>query len=215
VAIHVNVKSTSTAATRFRETISFFMPNPVLCLPREITNLLDTDLPSLGPGTPKTVFERQLEKTSPEALLGTAIVSSEAADCCLAGMWLWNGFLERSHDLSQNIDTPEGSWWHGIMHRREPDPGNAAYWFRRVGDHPLFSTLGDRVQKHAMQIELTDEVQWLAHCTDWKPQQFIEACESARHHSNEAVCHVLRQVAAIEWHALFEHCQNLARGNHT
>ncbi len=190
------------------------MPNPILCLPREITDLLDTDLPPLGPGTPNTGFEQRLNKTSPAILLGATIVSPEAANCCLAGMWLWNGFLERSHDLSQNIDTPEGSWWHGIMHRREPDPGNAAYWFRRVGDHPLFSTLGDSVQKHAKHMELPNEVQWLARCTYWKPQQFIEACESARHDTNEPVCRVLREVAAIEWHALFEHCQNLARGNH-
>ena len=189
------------------------MPNPVLGLPREITDLLDTDLPPLGPGTPKTGFEQRLNKTSPTTLLGSTVVSPEAADCCLAGMWLWNGFLERSHDLSQNIDTPEGSWWHGIMHRREPDPGNAAYWFRRVGDHPLFSTLGNSVQKHAKHMELPNEVQWLAQCTYWKPQQFIEACESAGRDTNEPVCHVLREVAAIEWHALFEHCQNLARGN--
>ena len=189
------------------------MPNPVLCLPREITDLLDTDLPPLGPGTPKTGFEQRLNKTSATTLRGPTVVSPEAADCCLAGMWLWNGFLERSHDLSQNIDTPEGSWWHGIMHRREPDPGNAAYWFRRVGDHPLFSTLGNSVQKHAKHMELPDEVQWLAQCTYWKPQQFIEACESASRDTNEPVCHVLREVAAIEWHALFEHCQNLARGN--
>ena len=186
---------------------------PSFCLRSEIADLLDPDLPPLGPGTPKTGFKQRMEKTSPESLLGTAIVSPEAADCCLAGIWLWNGFLERSHELSQNIDTPEGSWWHGIMHRREPDASNAAYWFRRVGEHSLFSALGDKVQKHAAQTELPDEAQWLSRCTHWKPQQFIEACESAGRDTNEPVCHVLREVAAIEWHALFEHCQNLARGN--
>ena len=187
---------------------------PSFCLRSEIADLLDPDLPPLGPGTPKTGFKQRMEKTSPEPLLGTAIVSPEAADCCLAGMWLWNGFLDRSHELSQNIDTPEGSWWHGIMHRREPDAGNAAYWFRRVGEHSLFSALGDKVQKHAAQTELPDEAQWLSQCTHWKPQQFIEACESARRDSNEAVFHVLREVAAIEWFTLFNHCRNLTCGTH-
>ena len=172
---------------------------------------IDTgNLPGLGPEVRSSA--------QPSAALGQAVgalgLSGESADLAKAAALLWHDHLDESHTVSQDIGSADGSFLHGIMHRREPDPGNAAYWFRRVGDHPLFSTLGDRVQKHAMQMELPDEVQWLAHCTYWKPQQFIEACESARHHSNEAVCHVLRQVAAIEWHALFEHCQNLARGNH-
>ena len=190
------------------------MLNPSFCLPLEIADLLDPDLPPLGPGTPKARFEQLMEETSSETILGSAVISPEDADCCLAGMWLWNGFLDRSHELSQNIETPEGSWWHGIMHRREPDAGNAAYWFRRVGDHSLFSTLGEKVREHAKQTELPDEAQWLSQCTDWKPQQFIEACESARHDPNKVVCRVLREVAAIEWYTLFDYCRGLACGNH-
>ena len=190
------------------------MLTPSFCLPSAIADLLDPDLPPLGPGTPKAGFDQRIDETSSETLFGASVVSPAEADCCLAGIWLWNGFLERSHDLSQNIDTPEGSWWHGIMHRREPDAGNAAYWFRRVGDHSLFSALGDRVKKHVAHIELPNEAQWLSQGTYWKPQQFIEACESARRDSNEAVCHVLREVAAIEWYTLFDYCRNLACGNH-
>ena len=134
---------------------------PALHLSQEIAELLDSKLPPLGPGAPQTQFEQPLKEISPESLLGDTVVSPKEARCCLAGMWLWNGFLDRSHEISQNIDTPEGSWWHGIMHRREPDAGNAAYWFRRVGDHPLFAALGDSVQKHATQTELPDQTQWL------------------------------------------------------
>ena len=188
--------------------------NPALHLSQEIAELLDSKLPPLGPGAPQTQFEQPLKEISPESLLGDTVVSPKEARCCLAGMWLWNGFLDRSHEISQNIDTPEGSWWHGIMHRREPDAGNAAYWFRRVGDHPLFSALGDSVQKHATQTELPDQTQWLLHCTDWNPNQFIEACEAARCDSNEDVRRVLREVAAIEWYTLFDYCRNLACGSH-
>ena len=190
------------------------MLTPSFCLPSEIAGLLDPDLPPLGPGTPKAEFEQQIAKTAPETVLGSAIVSPGNADCCLAGIWLWNGFLDQSHELSQNVDTPEGNWWHGIMHRREPDAGNAAYWFRRVGDHQLFSALGEKVREHAKQTELPVEAQWLSQCTDWQPQQFIEACESARHDPNKIVCRVLREVAAIEWYTLFNYCRSLACGNH-
>ncbi len=27
--------------------------------------------------------------------------------------------------------------WHASLYRREPDPGNANYWFRHVGPHPI------------------------------------------------------------------------------
>ena len=49
---------------------------------------------------------------------------------CLSGLWLWFDFLDESHSLSQDIHTVEGSFWHGIMHRREGDFANAKYWFR-------------------------------------------------------------------------------------
>ncbi|MBA4031733.1 MAG: hypothetical protein C0478_12705 [Planctomyces sp.] len=51
------------------------------------------------------------------------------------------GYPDESHQMSQSIEgrgTPRnGDYWHAIHHRREPDPGNAAYWFRRVSEHPL------------------------------------------------------------------------------
>src|SRR4051812_23078703 len=50
------------------------------------------------------------------------------AECLRAALWLLFDYMKESHDLSQNIPTPSGSYWHGILHRREPDPPNARYW---------------------------------------------------------------------------------------
>lgn len=62
----------------------------------------------------------------------------------MSGLWLIAGDIEASHTISQSIENPEGSYLHGIMHRREGDFSNAKYWFRRVGKHALFERI-DRV----------------------------------------------------------------------
>ncbi|MCM3749904.1 hypothetical protein M3223_21450 [Paenibacillus pasadenensis] len=53
-----------------------------------------------------------------------------------SGLHLRNGSLDRSHELSQHLDTQEGSYLHGLMHRMEGDFSNANYWFRLAGPHP-------------------------------------------------------------------------------
>jgi hypothetical protein len=62
-----------------------------------------------------------------------------------AGLHLFNESLDASHELSQEIHTSTGSYWHGIMHRMEGDYSNAKYWFRMAGSHPVFHELGAEV----------------------------------------------------------------------
>ena len=56
-----------------------------------------------------------------------------------AGLWLYVDDLERSHAVSQSLETPSGSYWHGVMHRREGDFSNSHYWLRRAERHPLLT----------------------------------------------------------------------------
>lgn len=56
-----------------------------------------------------------------------------------AGLWLYIDELDRSHTISQSIHDATGSFWHGIMHRREGDFSNSHYWFNRVGNHPAMA----------------------------------------------------------------------------
>lgn len=44
-----------------------------------------------------------------------------------AGNW------EAAHDAAQGDETPAGAWVHAYLHRKEGDPGNAGYWYRRAG----------------------------------------------------------------------------------
>jgi hypothetical protein len=64
-----------------------------------------------------------------------------------AGLLQIHDFWDASHDAAQQADDrgerTASAYWHGIAHRREPDASNAAYWFRRVGRHPVFVPLAE------------------------------------------------------------------------
>lgn len=69
-----------------------------------------------------------------------------AGSLTASALWLLAGDLDASHQISQAIDSAEGSYWHGIMHRREGDYSNAKYWFRRVGQHAMHGQLVAHIQ---------------------------------------------------------------------
>ena len=49
------------------------------------------------------------------------------------GLWYAVDELDRAHGIFQDDPSPEGSYWHGMLHRREGDFFNARYWFQRAG----------------------------------------------------------------------------------
>src|SRR5947209_3766436 len=106
--------------------------------PPAIVELLAIDHPtSLGPGSPNPDAGRRLRPSDSAGLFAPLAVSDDAmARACLGGLWLRFDFLDESHKISQEIETPTGSFWHAIMHRREGDFANSKYWWRRVGKHP-------------------------------------------------------------------------------
>ena len=49
---------------------------------------------------------------------------------------LWHdarGDWDAAHSVAQDVHSDEGSWVHAYLHRKEGDPSNAAYWYRRAG----------------------------------------------------------------------------------
>ncbi len=103
-----------------------------------------------------------------------------------AGLWLYVDDLNRSHRVSQKIETPTGSYWHGIMHRREGDFSNSHYWFNRVGEHPALVRVGD----------------------DYDPHAFVDAAAAAqaRHENPGRLIELQRR----EWAVLFAWCARQA-----
>ncbi len=71
--------------------------------------------------------------TTADLFAGEAVASEDAARCVHAGLFLYFSALDESHTISQGVATASGSYWHGIMHRQEPDWSNAKYWFVAQG----------------------------------------------------------------------------------
>jgi len=49
---------------------------------------------------------------------------------------LWSdaqGDWDAAHVIIQELHSTPASWVHAYLHRREGDPQNAAYWYRRCG----------------------------------------------------------------------------------
>jgi hypothetical protein len=120
---------------------------------------------------------------------------SYSPEAALSGLYLYFCGYDESHSLSQDIASPEGSFWHGIMHRQEPDPGNAGYWFRRVGQHPIFPELRDAAEASGFTVK-----------DKWDPFAFIDFCERARRKPGSAEEKTAMAVQLAEWQLLFDFC---------
>lgn len=120
---------------------------------------------------------------------------ARAGEAALAGLWQRWGDWTKAHEVAQEIHTAEGSYWHGILHRQEPDPGNAAYWFRRVGRHAIFPALR----------EVAEGLGW-SPGTQWDPFAFIDLYEQTRRRGSEAERSMVAAIEAAEWDLLFRWC---------
>ena len=169
-----------------------------------LAKLLETAQPAdLGPGPRSGVVSEKQLNASLDAGFEQANLSPENQQLVRGLILLWHDHLDAAHTLAQSIDNADGAYVHALMHRREPDYSNAAYWFRRVGQHRTFPELtrraGDLLKKSG-KSELEATLRGI-----WDPFAFVQACEQAASGSlSEEDVKCLRDIQRAEFEVLLE-----------
>ena len=184
--------------------------------PAEYGPALAAVLPSdvlweLGPGSPNNEAYGLLSALTVESAFPDGVADEQMASACISAAWLMHDYLDESHTISQNIETNTGSYWHGIMHRREPDFSNSGYWFRRVGSHPVFESLCGDARELATVEDCPSEAAFLAGQREWDPFAFIDLCEASYHGRSTAEI-LCRRVQQQECWLLLDDCYRAAVG---
>jgi hypothetical protein len=151
-----------------------------------------------------TLSVRELETRLEPAFRATGISASNQS-LIRSALLLWHDNLDASHSISQDLHSSDGSFLHGIMHRREPDYGNAKYWFQRVGNHAGYPEIARRVgafltEKGASQLKGD-----LVPAGKWDAMAMVDACEAAAgRRGTEEQRTLLREIQRIEFTVLLE-----------
>ncbi len=161
--------------------------------------------PLAGPG--RTVIQRDSLTAAIEKALSSLTTDHRNKRCVESGLLLLWDFLDDSHEISQTMEgkgSPRtADYWHGIMHRREPDAGNASYWFRRVGSHPAFDHLGLQLLAWMRELKASPEMLQLAESRLLKgksldPFALIELSTAALRNPGSVADQTLRMVQYLE-----------------
>ena len=156
-----------------------------------------------------------LENTRVDELFdGAPITAPDFAECVRSALFLYFSDLDRSHKISQRVHSTTGSYWHGIMHRQEPDFSNSKYWFRKVSHHEVFPAIRAAAleqwsaaagEKGAMRLLVA-----IQSSPQWDPFWFIDQCEAVRLGDASELEAPLKAAQRIEWQILFDYCYQKA-----
>lgn len=173
------------------------------------------------PLAPSELWDRELSERIAELAAGLRNGPAEA-QAVAAGLYLWNGALDESHRISQELETPLGSYWHGIMHRMEGDYGNANYWFARAGRHPVHAPLqrftarllGEREGdwRQGPHVGLRSKLDAMLAAAGWTPPLFTAAVELCVHNGEQSVRPLLEAIQLEELRLLLEYSDERSGG---
>jgi len=172
-------------------------------MPQELQNLLSSPgVPELGPGPRAGVLG--VDKLDVQLRKPLEGLPFSLQQLIRAVVYLWHDHFENAHSIAQGIETADGSYLHGILHRREPDYSNARYWFHRVGKHPCFIPLAEKAAALLAGAAASQLQKLLVPDGKWDPFVFIEACAAASNDDPAEVA-LLREIQAAELRLLLEH----------
>ena len=160
--------------------------------------LLHGDL--LGKLLPTEPFDRDLVRrvraADDAAIAGGLIIGQPLIFPLVRGGLLYAlDAIDEAHRIFQDASGDLGSYWHGLMHRREGDFDNARYWFRRAGILPIFA---------AMHRAGAEKSALMARQSTWDPYLVTGQCEQARFGA-EDLDPELVGLQRAEFHVLFDY----------
>ena len=123
-------------------------------------------------------------------------------ECVQAGVLLHLGCWTEAHNVAQEADAPEGSYWHAILHRMEPDSWNSNYWFRRVGTHPIYPELRSKADELSQAYPSAG----FRIAAAWNPSEFTEFCEKAAAKPKSEQEVLAQEIQQVEWELLLHWC---------
>lgn len=146
------------------------------------------------PGSPDAL--RTIRHAPEEELTGGAVLADPVFPRLIrAGLFYAYDGLDESHRIVQDVRTDHGSYWHGMLHRREGDFENARYWFRRTG------RLGVFPEMHSRAAEVSA---LMGRQMDWDPYVLVGQCEQARF-GGDVNQKELIALQKLEFEVMFDH----------
>lgn len=153
----------------------------------------------LGKLLPKDIADREawrrVKGADDATLAGKPIGDAGAFALVRGGLLYALDDLDGCHAFFQDAKGDLGSYWHGMMHRREGDFDNARYWFRRAGALPVFGEL------HRAAANASPD---MAKQLSWDPYLFTGLCEQNRFGAEDEAKELTRLQRA-EFDVLFDY----------
>lgn len=163
------------------------------------------DLPELGPGPRHGVLaEEAVRLRLLDATRGLELAAADS-ELLTAIALLYHDHHDAAHNRVQDRTDAEGCLVHAMLHRREPDHWNAAYWFRRVSGHPIYGALTPAAIRAAKDPDARAVLERLTLSGNVDPLALVQECRRVAERPCMRSEAYLRTVQHLEFTALVEH----------